>query len=59
MEEAKAKILEMQQANTKAMLEQVTNEALVDALAAICDAPLPESIVEVGNREEEHPRLKR
>lgn len=51
VEEAKEKILEAQKENTKAMLEQVTNEALVDALAAICDAPLPESIVEEQGRQ--------
>ena len=33
------------------MLEQATNEALVDALAAICDAPLPASIVEETGRQ--------
>ena len=51
VEEAKAKLLEVQQANTKATLEQLTNEALVDALAEICDAPLPESIVEETGRQ--------
>jgi FKBP-type peptidyl-prolyl cis-trans isomerase (trigger factor) len=49
--EAKEKILEAQKENTKAMLEQATNEALVDALAAICDAPLPASIVEETGRQ--------
>ena len=38
IDDAKAKILESQKATTAAMLEQTTNEALVDALAAICDA---------------------
>ena len=33
------------------MLEQMTNEALVDALADICDAPLPESIIEETGRQ--------
>ena len=51
IEEAKSKILEMQRENTKAMLEQITNEALVDALADICEAPLPESIVEETGRQ--------
>lgn len=49
--EAKAMIVESQRENTKALLEQVTNEALVDALAAICDAPLPESIIEETGRQ--------
>lgn len=51
IDEAKAKILESQKAQTAAYLEQATNEALVDALAAICDAPLPPSIVEETGRQ--------
>ena len=51
IDDAKAKILESQKATTAAMLEQATNEALVDALAAICDAPLPASIVEETGRQ--------
>ena len=51
IDNAKAKILESQKATTAAMLEQTTNEALVDALAAICDAPLPASIVEETGRQ--------
>lgn len=51
IDEAKAKILELQKAQTAAYLEQATNEALVDALAAICDAPLPPSIVEETGRQ--------
>jgi FKBP-type peptidyl-prolyl cis-trans isomerase (trigger factor) len=33
------------------MLERITDEALVDALADICDAPLPGSIVEETGRQ--------
>jgi FKBP-type peptidyl-prolyl cis-trans isomerase (trigger factor) len=51
IEDAKAKLLEMQQENTKAMLERITDEALVDALADICQAPLPASIVEETGRQ--------
>ena len=51
IDEAKAKILESQKAQTAEYLEQATNEALVDALAAICDAPLPPSIVEETGRQ--------
>jgi FKBP-type peptidyl-prolyl cis-trans isomerase (trigger factor) len=51
VEDAKAKILQMQKENTAAMLERITDEALVDALADICDAPLPGSIVEETGRQ--------
>ena len=51
IDEAKAKILESQKAQTAEYLEQATNEALVDALAAVCDAPLPPSIVEETGRQ--------
>ena len=49
--DAKEKMFEAQRQNTAALLEQATNEALVDALAAICDAPLPASIVEETGRQ--------
>ena len=51
VEDAKEKMFEAQRQNTAALLEQATNEALVDALAAICDAPLPASIVEETGRQ--------
>ena len=51
VEDAKAKLLQMQKENTAAMLERITDEALVDALADICDAPLPPSIVEETGRQ--------
>jgi hypothetical protein len=42
VEEAKAKILEVQQENTKAMLEQVTNEA--GGCASTSCIPFPRSL---------------
>lgn len=50
IDEAKEKLLEVQQEKTKSILEQMTNEALLDAIAEICDAPLPESIIEEQGR---------
>jgi trigger factor len=51
IEDAKEKLLTMQKENTKAQLERVVDVALLDALAAICEAPLPFSIVEETGRQ--------
>jgi trigger factor len=50
IEDARARLLTMQKENTKAVLERLVDEALVDALADICEAPLPRSIVEETGR---------